>query len=148
MKLLLVNSSHDRVPEKWLSRWLKGLNAQLSRHGHKGHARRELVLVFVTSPEMKRLNQQYRGKPYATDVLSFESADPAAVGELVLCLPTIRSQAKRTGLGERGELGYMIVHGVLHLLGYDHEQGGAAEAEMFALQDEIYRRLEKKIGLR
>ena len=57
------------------------------------------------------------------------------------------SQSKRTGLGERGELGYMIVHGVLHLLGFDHESP-RREAEMFALQDRVYARLEDKIGLR
>jgi probable rRNA maturation factor len=79
--------------------------------------------------------------------LSFEAADPSTVGELVLCLPTIRAQAKRTGLGERGELGYMLVHGVLHLLGYDHADA-QGEAEMFALQDALYAKLEASVGLR
>jgi probable rRNA maturation factor len=71
---------------------------------------------------MKRLNKLYRGKNYATDILSFEAPEEGTLGELVLCLPTIRSQARRTGLGEKGELGYMLVHGVLHMLGYDHEK--------------------------
>ncbi len=55
---------------------------------------------------MKRLNKLYRGKNYATDILSFEAPEEGTLGELVLCLPTIRSQARRTGLGEKGELGY------------------------------------------
>ena len=67
--------------------------------------------------------------------------------ELVLCLPVIRAQSKRTGLSERGELGYMIVHGVLHLLGYDHGTQ-EDEAKMFSLQDEIYACLEDTVGLR
>lgn len=148
MKLLSVKNSRDRVPKKWLGRWVKVLNREVARHGHKGLGRRELVCVFVTSAEMKRLNRQYRGKDYATDVLSFDSMDPSSVGELVLCLPVINKQSRRTGLSERGELGYMIVHGVLHLLGYDHETSAADEAEMFALQDQIYARLEKSVGLR
>ena len=148
MKLLLVNQSHDHVPEAWLAKWVRGLSRELSRRGHKRQGRLELVCAFITSVEMKRMNRQFRGRDYATDVLSFESMDPTSAGELILCMPVIRRQAKRTGLGERGELGYMIVHGVLHLLGYDHEGGGEAEAKMFALQDEVYGRLERSVGLR
>lgn len=147
MKLLVLNNSDDRVPRKWLERWVKALNRTLARKGHKSLGKRELVTVFVSAREMRRLNHQYRGKTYATDVLSFESADPTSIGELVLCLPVIHAQSKRTGLSERGELGYMIVHGVLHLLGYDHAEA-ADEATMFALQDEIYACLEKDVGLR
>lgn len=148
MKLLLVNNSRDHVPEKWLAKWVQALSRELSRRNHKRQGRLELVCAFITSVEMKRMNRQFRGKDYATDVLSFASMDPTSAGELVMCLPVIRRQAKRTGLGERGELGYMIVHGVLHLLGYDHETGADDEAKMFALQDAIYARLEKTVGLR
>jgi probable rRNA maturation factor len=79
--------------------------------------------------------------------LSFESADPDCIGELVLCMPVLRAQSKRTGLSERGELGYMIVHGVLHLLGFDHETK-KDEIKMFELQDGLYATLEKRVGLR
>jgi probable rRNA maturation factor len=146
MKLLLLNQSRDQVPTAWLERWLRELSRQLARRGHRGLARKELVMVFVTSPEMRRLNRLYREKDYATDVLSFEPADESTVGELVLCLPVIRRQSRTTRLGERGELGYMIVHGVLHLLGYDHS-AKADEAEMFALQDRLYATLKGRIGL-
>ncbi|MGZ3723676.1 MAG: rRNA maturation RNase YbeY [Bdellovibrionales bacterium] len=144
MKLLLVNQSRDRVQKAWLEKWVKGLSRVLARHGFKGLARRELVVVFVTSGEIRRLNRLYRRKDYSTDVLSFAPAEPSSVGELVLCLPIIRKQSVRTGLGERGELGYMIVHGVLHLLGYDHMKK-SDEAEMFALQDLLYTELSKKM---
>lgn len=147
MKLLLVNQSHDRAPEKWLAGWVKSLSRELARRKYPKLAKKELVVVLVNSTQMKKLNNQYRGKNCATDVLSFESADPDAVGELVICLPVIRAQAKRTGLSERGELGYMIVHGVLHLLGHDHEDK-KDEAVMFALQDQIFSILEKRVGLR
>lgn len=147
MKILLVNNSGKPVPsEVWLGKWAKSLANLLIKKGFKRVAKKELVLVFVTSPEMKRLNNQYRGKNYATDVLSFESADPDCIGELVMCLPVLRAQAKRTGLSEQGELGYMIVHGVLHLLGFDHENK-KDEIKMFALQDSLYTTLEKRVGL-
>lgn len=146
MKLLLVNQSRDKVSATWIGEWLKGLSRQLGRRGYKV-GRKELVVVFVTSGEIRRMNRLYRRKDYSTDILSFAPAEENALGELVLCLPIIRQQSRRTGLSERGELGYMIVHGVLHLLGYDH-MSAKEEAEMFALQDEIYGRLEKTVGLR
>ncbi len=147
MKLLLVNQAHDRVPAAWLKRWLKGLSSRLARRGRKGLARKELVVVFVSSAEIRRLNRLYRRKDYSTDILSFAPSEDAVAGELVLCLPILRRQARRTGLSERGELGYMIVHGVLHLLGFDHQKK-AAETEMFELQDQIYAELEERVGLR
>lgn len=148
MKILLVNNSGRPVPfEAWLGKWAKSLTSLLTKKGFKNLKRKELVVVFVSLAEMKRLNHQYRGKAYATDVLSFESADPDCVGELVLCLSVLRAQSKRTGLSERGELGYMIVHGVLHLLGFDHETK-KDEIQMFALQDGLYATLEKRVGLR
>lgn len=147
MKALILNQSRARVPRAWVERWAAALSRLLARRRHTSLAKKELVVVFVDKAEIKHMNKTYRGKDYTTDVLSFESADPHSVGELVLCLPIIHEQSRRTGLSERGELGYMIVHGVLHLLGYDH-QGPSEEAKMFALQDELYRRLEKSVGLR
>lgn len=156
MKLLLVNQSRDRVPEAWLKKWVRAVPNRLRHELSAGEARRlristlarrELVVVFVNSAEMKRLNHQYRQKNYATDVLSFQSADPDCVGELVICLPVVRAQSKRTGLSPTGELGFMLVHGILHLLGFDHETA-SDEAEMFALQDRVYALLELRPGLR
>lgn len=147
MKALVLNQSRDKISPKWVMKWMAGLTKLLAKRKHKGLSRKEVVVVFVNSGEMKRMNKMYRGRDYATDILSFESQDEDSVGELILCLPTIRSQSRRTGLSERGEMGYMLVHGVLHLLGYDHadRQG---EAKMFALQDELYGLLEKRVGLR
>jgi probable rRNA maturation factor len=95
---------------------------------------------------MKKLNQQFRGRDYATDVLSFEgqglSDDGGAVlGELVLCMPVIKRQAKEHGLSLNEELGYMVLHGILHLLGFDHERTRAEAARMFKVQDEIFAKL-------
>ena len=146
MKLLLVNQSRDRVSRAWLEKWLTHLSRCLLKRGFKIVARKELVLVFVTSGEIRRLNRLYRRKDYSTDILSFQPAEKNSLGELVLCLPILRRQRLRTGLSEKGELGYMIIHGVLHLLGFDHGKS-RDQAKMFALQDEVYGELEKKVGV-
>lgn len=144
MKLLLVNQSRDKVSKAWLEKWVEALSRLLVKRGYKTLRRKELVVVFVTSGEIRRLNRLYRRKDYSTDILSFQPAEDSSVGELVLCLPIIRKQSRRTGLSERGELGYMIVHGVLHLLGFEHAKR-KSEAEMFTLQDLLYGELEKRV---
>lgn len=147
MRLLLVNQSDDRAPKAWMQRWLKELARQLGRRGYKSLARKELVVVFVQAEEIRRLNRLYRRRDYATDILSFAPAEDTVVGELVLCMGILRRQARTTGLTERGELGYMIVHGVLHLLGFDHLKK-AEEGKMFALQDQLFSELKDVVGLR
>ena len=147
MKLLLVNPAREPLRKAWLERWLKGLSRLLVKRGFKTVGRKELVVVFATSGEIRRLNRLYRRKDYSTDILSFQPAEESSLGELVLCRSYLRRQSRRTGLSEYGELGYMIVHGVLHLLGYDHEKP-AEEAEMFALQDLLYTQLCERVGLR
>src|ERR1035437_4298602 len=122
MKLLLVNQSRDKVSKAWLGKWVGALSRLLVKRGYTTLRRKELVVVFVTSGEIRRLNRLYRRKDYSTDILSFHPAEDSSVGELVLCLPIIRKQSRRTGLSQRGELGYMIVHGVLHLLGFEHSK--------------------------
>lgn len=100
----------------------------------------ELVVVLVESKEAKKLNKQYRGRDYATDVLSFD--DEHGLGELVICTNVILRQAREHGLTAELELTYMILHGVLHLLGYDHEVSKLEEKRMFAIQDRIFAKIE------
>ena len=144
MRTLVINNSVDRVPRAWIVAWVSALARLLARRGHPGLSRRELVVVFVDPLEMQRMNLEYRGKEYPTDVLSFEGVDAESLGELVVCLPVLREQAGQSGLTARLELGYMLVHGVLHLLGYDHETGPADEIRMFALQDQLFAQLRER----
>lgn len=89
---------------------------------------------IVGAAAMTRLNGRYRGKNYPTDVLSFNApeifAQAGQLGELVICLPTLRKQARELGHSDRRELDVLIAHGVLHLLGLDHELGPQEAAEM------------------
>ncbi|MEW6301507.1 MAG: rRNA maturation RNase YbeY [Thermodesulfobacteriota bacterium] len=92
------------------------------RHLHQTRA--ELGIAFVKDPTIHALNRQYRGKDRPTDVLSFPLADelqPFLLGEVVISVETAARQARRRGHTLREEFQTLLIHGVLHLLGYDHE---------------------------
>ncbi len=103
--------------------------------------KKELTVVFLNEAKMKKINGDYRGKNKSTDILSFESADPNSLGELLLCMPVLQRQAEKQGHPLRHEMAYMLVHGVLHLLGYDHELSRAEEKLMLRLQENCFRNL-------
>ena len=89
----------------------------------------ELAVRFVDAAEGRALNAQYRGKDYATNVLTFVYAQqPALSGDLVLCLPVVLREARDQGKPVAAHFAHMVVHGMLHLQGYDHER--AAEARI------------------
>lgn len=84
----------------------------------------ELGVHIVDRAESARLNGAYRDKPYATNVLSFP-ADVrlpgfAALGDLVICAPVVEAEAEAQGKTLSAHVAHMVVHGVLHLLGFDH----------------------------
>jgi probable rRNA maturation factor len=81
--------------------------------------------------ELRRLNRQFRGQDYPTDVLSFPAAFPGSLGDLAISLARARSQARAFGHPPEDELRILMLHGLLHLLGYDHEtdSGRMARAE-------------------
>lgn len=146
MNVLIVNESSHAVPRKFVADWLKQVHSELKRRRVvSGRSPvRELTLVFLDQNSARKINQEFRGKAYATDVLSFESMDAGSWGELILCPEVLKRQAKEHKLSYRHELGYMLLHGVLHLLGYDHETSEKHAREMFALQDAIFAKLTAK----
>jgi rRNA maturation RNase YbeY len=91
-------------------------------------------LRLVGNPEIKRLNAHFRGKNRVTDVLSFPAPEPfrsaGHLGELILSLPVLKRQAREQGHKPETELQVLLVHGVLHLLGFDHEKSRKQAAEM------------------
>lgn len=113
----------------------------------------EMSLTFVLNDEIRQLNKEYRGVDRATDVISFAAEEqgtesnfkmpaelqeeqPENLGDLFICLEKVPEQARFLGHSAKRELGFLVVHGFLHLNGYDHEQS-ADEKKMFALQREI-----------
>ena len=84
---------------------------------------------FVDAEEGRSLNAQYRGKNYATNVLTFAYArQPVLSGDLVLCLPVVLREAAEQGTRADAHFAHLVVHGMLHLQGYDHMTGADARA--------------------
>lgn len=86
----------------------------------------ELNVRLVNAAEGRRLNHRWRGKDCATNVLSFPAAVPEGVpvrllGDLVICAPVVRREVQEQGKGLEAHWAHLVIHGVLHLLGYDHE---------------------------
>jgi len=79
-----------------------------------------LSVVLVSSPKMQQLNKTYRGKDKTTNVLAF-SGGKEALGEIVLCPSAIRKDALEYKISFQRAILWMFVHGLLHLLGYDHK---------------------------
>lgn len=104
----------------------------------------DLVIVLVGVAEMKKMNSNYRGKNKVTDILSFDGDGKESLGELVICLPQMRKQAREHDLTHEEEFAYMLLHGILHLLGYDHEKSKTEERRMFSVQDRLFDRYFRK----
>jgi probable rRNA maturation factor len=95
-------------------------------------SRAEVSLVIVGDQRMRRLNREYRGKDKVTDVLSFREQDSSVVdknylGEIIINWPQIKRQAPRHGQSARAELRFILVHGLLHLVGYNDKMPKEAE---------------------
>ena len=101
-------------------------------------------IIFIDDTEMHKLNKEYRGIDRTTDVLSFALNDNKhidtfinSLGDIFISIPKMKSQAVEYGHSEKRELSFLALHGLLHLLGYDHTLGKKEEEEMFGLQKEI-----------
>lgn len=110
-------------------------------------SKQSVTIVFVSDAAIKKLNKQFRGKNYATDVLSFptqaedfETEHQSHLGEVVISVERAAAQAKENGLTFSNEVEQLILHGLLHLNGYDHETD---HGEMNRLE----LRLRKRLGI-
>jgi probable rRNA maturation factor len=105
-------------------------------------ARAEVSVRFVDSPEGRALNRTYRGKDYATNVLTFDyAAAPVVQADLVLCAPVVESEALAQGLALPAHYAHLLVHGTLHAQGWDHETGEADALAMEAQESRILQAL-------
>lgn len=132
---MLVRATSHREPEPLALSAFEALAAFVLEREDVPPAS-ELSIALVDAEEMAVLNERYRGKSGPTDVLSFPCDDPCpvagdepiALGDVVLAPEIALSQAVEHGVTAEAELNLLLVHGVLHLLGYDHEtdEGSAA----------------------
>lgn len=83
--------------------------------------RTQVALLLCDDAHIQDLNRRYRGKDSPTDVLSFPQNDPNLLGDVVISLETASKQAEEFGHSLQNEVERLLVHGILHLLGYDHE---------------------------
>jgi probable rRNA maturation factor len=108
-------------------------------------AQREVVLRFVDAEESRTLNRDYRGRDKPTNVLSFGFELPPGfedphLGDLVICTDVVEQEAREQDKPLEAHYAHMVVHGLLHLQGYDHEEPAEAQ-RMELLEIEILRRL-------
>src|SRR5947208_12549465 len=155
LRVLVADERGRRLPAPGVSRWLARVAP--------GRARGTLSVALVSDATVRRLNRAYRGVDRATDVLSF-SATPSPepripnpktnpnpksripnpfvfLGDIVIARGVARRQARAAGHSELTELRILVLHGLLHLLGYDHEGDNGRMRE-------VERRLRRKGGLR
>ncbi|MCC6263658.1 MAG: rRNA maturation RNase YbeY [Bryobacterales bacterium] len=134
----MPDSSDDQPPKRVVfrkrfqdvaSRPLQAFAERLSRDVAQG---RDFVCLITTAEELAELNARFRQKSESTDVLSFPAAgDPGYLGDLAISLPHARAQAREHGHSTEDEIRVLILHGLLHLMGFDHEtdQGRMRRAE-------------------
>ena len=141
--VVVVGDERGRVLRmNGLSTWLRRVAPKRARGG--------VSIAIVNDASVRRLNRTYRRRDYATDVLSFPAGDPpnpksrnpipAFLGDIVIARGVARRKARAAGHSELTELRLLALHGLLHLLGYDHERD---QGQM----ERVERRLRRKGGL-
>ena len=128
-------TSADSLPSS--ARFRRWARAALRRHAH-------ITLRVVGAREARALNKRYRRRDYATNVLTFVYADQRPLaGDIALCAPVVRREARKQGIGLAAHYAHLTVHGVLHLQGYDH-----ARTRDAGRMEKLEARILKKLGYR
>lgn len=121
--LIQIQTSKVVLPAgaRLLKRWcIAALNAPISKRDLEA-LQAQITLRFVGTTEGRSLNQNFRKKDYATNVLTFAYQTEPVIADLVFCTPVIRTEAREQGKSLTSHLAHMVVHGVLHARGMDHE---------------------------
>ena len=128
LSLQFADASHRaELPRHKVARWLRAALA----------APAEITVRIVDADEGRTLNRDYRGRDYATNVLTFDySRAPVVVADLILCAPVVADEARRQKIPLAAHYAHLLVHGALHAQGYDHEDDADA-AVMEAREREI-----------
>lgn len=110
----------------------------------------EVSITLTDDETIRQINRDWRGKDKPTDVLSFPMDETVGyrykvLGDVIISIPYAKRQAHQIGLTEREEILRLLIHGILHLLGYDHERSQEDEKIMFEIQDKIFYQLKNKL---
>lgn len=112
---LHIASTHSTLPSK--KDFMSWISAALLPENEGA----EIAIRIVDEAESAQLNEQYRGKKGATNVLSFTLDNDPLVGDVVMCAPLVSQEAKDQGITEMAHWAHLTVHACYHLLGYDHQ---------------------------
>lgn len=120
LSLQFADARHRaELPRHKVARWIR---AALDAPG-------EITVRIVDEEEGRALNRDFRGKDYATNVLTFDySAQPVVHADLILCAPVVEREARAEGKTLQAHYAHLLVHGILHAQGHDHEDEQEAEA--------------------
>ena len=128
------------LPQDKLQEWISSVLKEVDRDGFS------LSLLFTDDEKIQELNRDFRGKDMATDVLSFSQMEGEEfgfenhfLGDIVIAVPYVTKQAQGWGHSGFEEVRYLILHGILHLMGYDHDEN--EDCEMSRLEKLIYKKL-------
>jgi len=146
IELVLNNCTRGRAPSRAF--FLRICDAAASAMKlPRGH-RAELGITLVNKVRMRTLNRTRRGVDTPTDVLSFplhmapiNGYTSVLLGDLFICPDVVREHAQESGVSVRDRMMWTVVHGLLHLAGYDHEKSAAAAKRMFSTERRILKRL-------
>lgn len=136
---MLVKLKKRKVKKKEVEEWLLKALEILGLEGVE-------ISVYITDDEeIRKLNKTYRGKDKATDVLSFPLDENfegyRLLGDIVISQDTAERQAWELGHSLKEEVKRLLIHGLVHLLGYDHEKGGEEERKFKELEERILSKL-------
>ena len=151
IKVVISNEQKEvRIPTGLRMLVRRCCNAVLRLENFEGSA--EISVSFVNNERIQELNKQYRDKDQPTDVLSFPmfengpyNVDPETgvklLGDVVISVEKALEQSEKYGHSFQREIGYLTVHSVLHLLGYDHVNGGIERVRMREKEEEVMSQL-------
>ena len=114
LNVVVTSPDGSRISPRGLATWLKS--------AAPARAQGEVTIALISDARMRTLNRAYRGKDYATDVLSFPVDDEPFLGDIAIATGVAQRQADDAGHPIGTELRILALHGLLHLLGYDHER--------------------------
>jgi len=140
MAIEIINFTENKVEEPWVKKIVSFV-----LQAEKQNENATISIAFLGPGRMRKLNKQYRGKNTTTDVLSFVEKEVAfekykigklkeqgGLGEIVVCLREVKKNSKRNKTDFEKELAFVLIHGLLHLLGYEHEKTDTKAKEMQA----------------
>ena len=151
VKVVITNRQKDvKIPSGIRLLIRRCCHAVLATEGFEGPA--EVSVSFVNNEQIRELNNEFRHKDAATDVLSFplgengvydinEETGAYQLGDVVISVPKAMEQAEQYGHSLQREMGFLTVHAMLHLLGYDHEAGGLEALRMREKEETVMSKL-------